>query len=171
MVLAMECDLTKVGLIQNSYHTSDLIMSRFPGTPMFDPSNDVPSHEASHYGANHDDSNPLYQAFFQQRSWWVEQYAYLLEQLSIRPEDGGSMLDNSIVVLCSEVSDGNTHSFDNMTFILSGGGAGTIETGRVLTFNQKPHSDLWITLARAMGEDLTSFGEDSTGILADILSS
>lgn len=170
MVLGMECDLTRVGVIQNSHHTSDLAMNRFVGTPMYNPSNDIPSHEASHYGANHDDNNPFYAAFLQQRIWWVEQFAYLLQELESRPEGSGTMLDNSIVVLCSEVSDGNTHSFDNIPFVIAGNGGGMLRSGKLLEYNKKPHADLWITLAAAMGENISQFGEDGTGILEGILS-
>ena len=54
MVQAMACGLTKVGVIQASHHTSELIMSRFANTPMYDPGFDMRSHQASHYGPRHD---------------------------------------------------------------------------------------------------------------------
>ena len=170
MILGMECGLTNVGVLQNSHHTSGLPMNRFAETAMYNPSNDIPSHEASHYGANHDANNPYYAAFLQQRIWWVEQFSYLLESLDTRLEGNGTMLDNSIVVLCSEVSDGNTHSFDNMPFIIAGGGGGMISGGRLLSYEKEPHANLWISLARAMGDDLNSFGEDGTGLLEGFLS-
>ena len=40
--------------------------------------------------------------------------------LEARPEGEGTMLDNTLLVLCTEVSDGNTHSHDDMGFILAG---------------------------------------------------
>jgi len=169
MVLGMECGLSKVGVIQNSHHTSALPMNRFVDTPMYNPSNDIPSHEASHYGANHDLNNPFYAAFLQQRIWWVEQFAYLLQELHSRPEGSSTMLEQSIVVLCSEVSDGNTHSFDNIPFVIAGGGAGMLNTGRLLEYDKQPHANLWITLAKAMGENLEQFGEDGADILDGML--
>src|SRR6185295_2365623 len=81
MVQAMACGKTRVGVIQASHHTSDLIMSRFAGTPMYDPGFDMRSHQASHYGASHDDGHREYHAYVQQVTWWVQQYAYLLSQL------------------------------------------------------------------------------------------
>ena len=171
MVLGMECGLSKVGVIQNSFHTSSLPMNRFEGTAMYNPSNDIPSHEASHYGANHDLNNPFYAAFLQQRIWWVEQFAYLLQELNSRPEGEGSMLDQSIVVLCSEVSDGNTHSFDNIPFVIAGGGGGMLNTGRLLSYEKEPHANLWISLAQAMGADLNRFGQDGTGPLDGLIRS
>jgi hypothetical protein len=60
MVLAMACGLSRVGVIQASQHTSELIMSRFRGTDMYDPGFDMRSHQASHYGARQDRSNRLF---------------------------------------------------------------------------------------------------------------
>jgi hypothetical protein len=60
MVLAMACGLSRVGVIQASQHTSELIMSRFRGTEMYDPGFDMRSHQASHYGARQDRSNRLF---------------------------------------------------------------------------------------------------------------
>ena len=81
------------------------------------------------------------------------------------------MLDQSIVVLCSEVSDGNTHSFDNIPFVIAGGGGGILRTGRLLSYEKEPHAKLWISLAQAMGADLNEFGQDGTGPLDGIIRS
>ena len=86
MVQAMACGMTRVGVIQGSTHTSELIMSRFTGTPMYDPSFDMRSHQASHYGAAHDPAHREYVAYAQQVKWLVGQFAYLCSQLAARPE-------------------------------------------------------------------------------------
>ncbi|MBK9370213.1 MAG: DUF1552 domain-containing protein [Deltaproteobacteria bacterium] len=53
---------------QCSHHTSELLMSRFPGTEMYDPSYDMrSSHQASHYGSKHDWDKREFKAFVQQR--------------------------------------------------------------------------------------------------------
>ncbi len=169
MVQAMACGLTRVGVLQGSHHTSELIMSRFAATPLYDPGFDMRSHQASHYGARHDLARREYRDFLAQRLWWVEQFAYLLDQLAARPEDGGTMLDHSLVLLCSEVCDGNTHSHDDMPFVLAGGGSGSIRTGRLLRFDYRRHADLLLAIARAMGDDLASFGDASSGPLPGLL--
>src|SRR5262249_17296715 len=117
MVQAMACGLTRVGVIQGSHHTSDLIMSRFAGTQMYDPNFDMRSHQASHFGAAHDRTHREYHDFVLQVRWWVDQFGYLLSQLAARPEDGGTMLDNSLCLLCTEISDGNTHQHDDMPMV------------------------------------------------------
>jgi hypothetical protein len=167
MVLAMACGRTRVGTLQASQHTSELIMSRFAGTPLHDPGWDMRSHQASHYGASH--SGREYDAFFLQRQWWVSQFRYLLDLLASTPEGDGSMLDNSLVVLCTEVCDGNTHHHDDMPFVLAGGGAGTVRTGRRYDAGYRRHGDLWVSVANAMGDGLSRFGDASAGPLPGLL--
>jgi hypothetical protein len=165
MVLAMACDLTRVGVIQCSHHTSELIMSRFPDTPMYDPGFDMRSHQASHYGPRHDESRLEFRHFRWQLTWWVEQFASLLDRLAARDEGDGTMLDHSLVLLVTEVSDGNTHSHDQMPFILAGRAGGALQTGRVYDDGTRRHGELLISIARAMGDSLDSFGDSGAGPL------
>jgi hypothetical protein len=169
MVTAMACGLTKVGVIQGSHHTSELIMSRFMGSEMFDAGFDMRSHQASHYGARQDRANRLFTDYVKQRRWWVSQFAYLLEQLRARPEGDGTMLDNSVVLLCSEVSDGNTHSHSDMPFVVAGRAGGCIAPGKVIEQNRR-HGDLLASLATAMGESVTGWGDGSGDRLPGLLS-
>jgi hypothetical protein len=169
MVQAMACGMTRIGVLQASHHTSELIMSRFMNTQMYDPGFDMRSHQASHYGAAHDLAHREYKAFVLQVKWWVEQFAYLLAQLAARPEGQGTMLDESLVLLCSEISDGNTHLHDDMPFVLAGGGSGRIRTGQTMNVGYRRHGDLLVAIANAMGDDLTSFGDASSGPLPGLL--
>ena len=75
-------------------------------------------HGLSHAG----DSNESQQAQWEQMLvWYSEQLAYLLQRLASVPEGEGTMLDNTIVLCVNEISRGNTHSHDNMHFLLAGG--------------------------------------------------
>jgi hypothetical protein len=169
-VLATACGLTRVVTIQASTHTSELVMSRFAGSEMYDPGYDMRSHQASHYGASHNPQSREYNAYVQQRAWWAAQYAYLLERLDSLPDGDGTMLDSSIVVCCTEVCDGNTHLHDDMPFVVSGGACGRISTGRMLDVGYRRHGDLWAALATAMGQRTDSFGDASGGVLPGLLS-
>jgi hypothetical protein len=167
MVQAMACGLTRVGVIQASQHTSDLIMSRFAEDPaLYTPSFDMRSHQASHYGVS---SDSKFSAYVAQVRWFVAQLAYLLGALQQRPEGDGTMLDYSMVLACSEISDGNTHKHDNMPFLLAGGGGGALRTGRILDVGYRRHGDLYLAMAKAMGADRMSFGDASQGILPGVL--
>lgn len=164
-VQAMACGLTNVGVVQCSQHTSDLVMSRFQGSPQFD-SRDMRSHEASHYGQT---SDVKYGKYVLQRTWFVQQFAYLLDQLRQRPDGAGTMLDTSLCLLCSEVADGNTHSHDDVPFVLAGRAGGAVRTGRLVQLGYRRHSDLLVTLARAMGDPVATFGQECRGPLGEIL--
>lgn len=166
-VQAMACGLTKVAVVQASQHTSELVMSRFAGTKLHAPGLEMRSHEASHYG---EVSDPKLAVYVAQRTWFVEQFAYLLDQLAARPDGDGTMLDSSIVLLASEVSDGNTHSHDDMPFVVAGRAGGALRSGRLLSYSGRSHSDLLVTLARAMGDaSLSRFGEGGQGVLEGML--
>lgn len=167
LVTAMACDLTRVGVLQASMHTSELIMSRFPDTEMFDAGFDMRSHQASHYGNAHDFTHREFRDYVFQRRWFVSQFAYLLEQLAVRPEGEGSMLDHSTVLLCSEVSDGNLHTHDDMPFIIAGAGGGRIRTGRLLDFGYRRHGDLLAALGNTLGANFSSYG-DAGGSAVDL---
>lgn len=169
MVQAMACNQTRVGVIQCSHHTSELIMSRFVDTEMHDAGFDMRSHQASHYGPAHDFGRREFSDFVKQRRWFVSQFANLLGRLRSIPEGDGNMLDNSLVLMCTEVSDGNTHLHDNMPFVLAGGGNGAIRTGRLLQFDYLRHSHLLVSLARAMGQDIWQFGQESNGPVPGLL--
>ena len=169
MVQAMACNLTRVGTLQASHHTSELIMSRFPDTELYDAGYDMRSHQASHYGASHDFGHREFAEYVKQRRWFAGQLAYLLEQLQSRPEADGTMLDYSLVLLCTEVCDGNTHQHDNMPFVLAGGAGGRMAGGRLLDFGTRRHSDLLVSIANAMGDGLRSFGQESNGGLPGLL--
>jgi hypothetical protein len=171
MVLAMSCGLTRVGTIQCSHHTSDLEMSRFQNTELFetDPFMGMRSHQASHYGASHDMNNREYNAYVRQRRWFGDQFAYLLDQLAARPEGDGTMLDHTVAVFLSEVSDGNTHSHDDLPIVLAGRAGGRIRTGRLLQYGYERHGKLWVSVAHAMGEYIDSFGDASWGALPGVV--
>jgi hypothetical protein len=169
MVTAMSCGLSRVGVLQASQHTSELIMSRFADSELYDPGFDMRSHQASHYGPRHDESRREFREYVAQRRWFVEQFAYLLSELARRPEGDGTMLDYSSVLLCTEVSDGNTHLHDDMPFVLAGRAGGAIDTGRLLNFGGDRHAGLLCGIARAQGSDLARFGDTSSGPLSGLV--
>lgn len=164
-VAAMACGKTRVAVIQGSHHTSELIMSRFVGAEMYDPGYDMRSHQASHYGASHDFSHREFADYVKQRRWWVGQFAYLLDQLASRPEGETNMLDHTLVLLCTEVCDGNTHLHDNMPFILAGG---PVAGGRLHQPWGTRHNALLTAITHLCGAPTTSFGQTGDGPLSGL---
>ena len=80
------------------------------------------------------------------------------------------MLDHSLVLFCSEVCDGNTHLHDDMPFVLAGGAAGSLSTGRLLSTNGRRHGDLYVSMAQAMGQSFDGFGDASSGPIPGLVS-
>lgn len=158
MVQGMACGLSRVGTIQLSHHTGDCVMDwdYLAGT-----------HDQSSHAASHNNTT----IHSNQVRWYMDQVAYLLTQLQQRadPVRPGNMLDNSMVVVLSEISNGATHVKRPMPFFIAGKGGGAINTGRVLECNNASHADMLISVANAMGLSLSAFGDDSTGPLPGLL--
>jgi hypothetical protein len=91
--------------------------------------------------------------------WYCEQVAYLAKRLSETRESGGSgtLLDNTLVVWTNELGKGNSHTLDNIPFVMVGGGLG-FKMGRSLKFKDVPHNRLLLSLAHAFGHNLKTFG-------------
>jgi hypothetical protein len=91
--------------------------------------------------------------------WWAEQLAYLARKLSETREPGGAgtLLDNTLLVWTNELGKGNSHTLDNIPFVLVGNGCG-FQMGRSLKFDKAAHNRLWLAIANAMGHEITTFG-------------
>lgn len=91
--------------------------------------------------------------------WYCEQMAYLAKRLAETPEPGGqgSLLDNTTIIWTNELGKGNSHTLDNIPFVLVGGGLG-FQTGRSLKFNRVPHNRLLMAIAHGFGHRVSRFG-------------
>ena len=93
-------------------------------------------------------------------AWYAGEIAHLAQRLAETPEPGGSgsLLDHTTILWTNELGEGNTHSLDDIPWVLVGGGLG-FATGRALQFPGVPHNRLLLALAHAMGHDgLVRFG-------------
>jgi hypothetical protein len=70
------------------------------------------------------------------------------------------MLDNTTIVWTNELGKGNSHSHEDIPWVLIGGGLG-FKTGRALKFNKTPHNRLLLAIAHGMGNRLKTFGNPS----------
>ena len=91
--------------------------------------------------------------------WFCEQLAYLTKRLAETPEPGGggSLLDNTLIVWTNELGQGNSHTMDNIPFVLVGNGL-DFKMGRSLNYKKLPHNRLLMSLAHGFGHRITSFG-------------
>lgn len=102
--------------------------------------------------------------------FYAEQFAHLLRRLAEAKEaDGRSVLDHSMIVYTSGLSDGNRHRHDDLPVILAGNAGGRLATGRHLRLSdERPMADLFVTMLDLVDAATDRFG-DSQGRLDEIL--
>jgi hypothetical protein len=74
------------------------------------------------------------------------------------PGDSGSLLDHTLVIWTNELGKGNSHTLDNIPFLLVGNGFG-FQMGRSLQLEKTPHNRLHLALAQAVGHRIETFGK------------
>lgn len=155
MTLAFQCDLTRV----QSFMLSNAGSGRrydFLGIS-----------EGHHQISHHQSLQSNYDKLKIINRWEIEQLAYLLENLKNTTDaEGQPLLDSCTVFFSSEISDGNRHNHTDMPIIMAGGANGYFQTGRHVRFsNERPVSNLFISMLDSMGISMSMFGDDGTGPL------
>ncbi len=101
--------------------------------------------------------------------FYVERFARFVQSLADTREGDASLLDNSLIMYGSGISDGNIHNHEDLPIVLAGSGGGTVETGRLVEYpKETPLCNLYVSVLERMGCDVGSFG-DSTGPLPKLL--
>jgi Protein of unknown function (DUF1552) len=101
--------------------------------------------------------------------WHIEQYAYLLRRLREMKEGDSTVLDNSMVLFASALSDGNSHNMHKLPLVLGGRGGGRIDAGQHLVYGEdSPAANLYHSMLDAFGAPVERFA-DSTGPLPGLL--
>ena len=92
-------------------------------------------------------------------TWFCEQMAYMAKRLAETPEPGGqgSLLDNTLIVWTNELGQGNSHTLDNIPFVMVGNGL-DFNMGRSLRYNNVHHNRLLLSLAHGFGHRIETFG-------------
>jgi hypothetical protein len=113
-------------------------------------------HELSH---KPDSEAPSQEKLTKINKWFCEQLAYLAKRLSETPEPGGggSLLDNTLIVWTNELGKGNSHTLDNIPFVLVGNGL-DFRMGRSVKYPKLPHNRLLMALAHGFGHRIERFG-------------
>ena len=133
-------------------------------------------HALSHYGnasgnTEDDDGSTTWDSVESKRDMYAEvvrwhhtQFAYLLGKLkSIEESQGGTLLDNSMLLLGSSLGDGDAHDERDLPTLIAGGGAGTLKTGRRLEFeSQTDLSKIHLAFLERLNVPIEKFGTASS---------
>ncbi|MEJ0038134.1 MAG: DUF1552 domain-containing protein [Gammaproteobacteria bacterium] len=93
-------------------------------------------------------------------------FAYFLEKLSKVPDGEGSLLDHSLILYGSGMSDGNSHNHDPLPIVLAGGAGGALQGNRHIRMKElTPMSNLLLAILNKLDCPEEHFG-DSTAALA-----
>ena len=158
MALAFQTDTTRVSTFMFGNAVSNVSFRFLEGVS-------AGHHDVSHHQKDADKLRQ-YQIINQ---WHMERYAYLLGKLKGMKEGESDVLDNSMVMFASALSDGDSHNPHKLPIVLGGKAGGRIETGQHLTYAEdSPLSNLYVSMLDAFGVPVERFA-DSTGPLPGLL--
>jgi Protein of unknown function (DUF1552) len=160
LAMSLACDLTRVASIQWSATQAGKVFTWL-------------GQRETHHALSHsspDDPEKQAQLIAISR-WHAEQLAVLLGKLSAVQEGNGTLLDNTMVLWCTDIAVGQSHARRDMPYVLAGGCGGALRTGRYLTYEGNHHNDLLVSICNAMDVGISTFGNPAycTGPLPGLL--
>lgn len=153
-VHALACDLTRVVTLSWGHSVNE---SEVPES-----GSGMTCHGASHAGG---------EDFIKIKAWYTAKLAKLIEQLAAVPEGSGTLLDNTLIFVGSDLAHGGWHNHTDMPFILAGGKNAGIQGGRSLKFNGVPHNKILVSIAQFMSLNINRFGnqDNNPGALPGLI--
>jgi len=103
------------------------------------------------------------------QTWHLEQFAGFIKKMAETPDGQGSLLDHSMFMYGSNMSNSDRHDNYPEPNIVVGGGSGKLRLGgqHLVLPERTPIANLHLTLLQKVGVERDSFG-DSTGTIADV---
>ena len=161
-VAALACDQTRVVLMHSylrEYHPPNFMC---PWDPVDKP-------DDNYHGLSHDSAGDNYGSFRKARAFHFQIAAELANKLKAIPENGGSMLDNTLIYLPTEIGRGHTNS--GLQVVTIGGKGLGVNVGQYMFVGSQrdiglgvAHQRLLVSLLNALGLTDETFGEgDGTG--------
>jgi hypothetical protein len=151
LALAYQTDLTRVSTFMLAKEVSG---RSYPEIGVAD----------SHHPVSHHQDEPAkLERLHKINEYHFRQFAYLVDKLSKLTEGDGTMLDSTLFLYGTGISDSNTHFHDDLPIALVGGKAAGIKGGRYIRYAKgTPLTNLHLTILEKMGVNAESIG-DSTG--------
>ena len=155
-VIALRTDLTRVSTLMVGREGS---MRTYPEINVAD----------SHHPLTHHRNNPQFiEKVTQINTFHTGLFASFLGKLKATPDGDGTLLDHSMVVYGSGISDGNRHTHENLPILVAGRGDGQLKPGRHIMYDKEtPVANLYSTLLDRAGVHPDTFG-DSNGKLVQL---
>jgi hypothetical protein len=153
MAVAYEADLTRVFTFMMNREASQVV---FPNLGI-----NEPWHHISHHGNDPDKLASLVKI----NTWQVSLFAKFLERLRSTPDGDGSLLDHSMILWGSGMSDSNSHSALDVPLLLAGKAGGRLKGDRhVAAPRGTPLANAMLDVAQTFGAETDRLGV-STGRL------
>ena len=156
MAIAFQADITRISTFMMAREVSYRTFPKLGISESF--------HPASHHQNNADRLENLTKI----NTYHVSLVAHLLERLKSIPDGDGTLLDHSLILYGSGMSNSNVHNHSPLPVFVAGGAAGQMKGGRHLLYpDNTPMSNLLLSILHKAGIPDESVG-DSTGPLADL---
>jgi hypothetical protein len=122
-----------------------------------------------HHATSHHQNKPeKIEKLVKIQNYHLGLFAEFLKKLESTPDGAGSLLDHSLILYGSNMSNSNLHNHFPLPNLVLGGGAGRIVGGRHLRYpDHTPMSNLLLTLLDKAGVPMDNLG-DSTGKMAEL---
>jgi hypothetical protein len=158
MVLSFQTDSTRAATFMVTKEATD---RNYPWLGFTDG-----HHELSHHGGESEKNRKIREI----DRYHISILAYMVEKMmAVEEANGSTLLDNSMVLYGSGISDGDRHDHVNLPVILLGRGGGTLRSGRHWKCRpETPMSNLLLAMLHQAGARVDQFG-DSTEILPGLL--
>jgi hypothetical protein len=149
-VLAFKSDITRISTLMMAGEGSN---TRYPGSGIA---------EGFHNASHHSNEQKNKDQFAVLNNYHIGVLKGFFDRLANTPDGDGSLLDHSMILYGSSMSDANEHNFDPLPMLLVGGANGLIEGGRHLQFEaHTPLANLYLGLLDKFGIHKDSFGNSN----------
>jgi len=152
-VLAWQADITRVTTLMFAKEVSNAI---YPASGIREP-----FHNLSHHSNIPENIDKLAQL----NQYHARTFGYLVKKLQDSPDGEGSLLDHSLLMYGSGMSNSNEHDHRPLPIVLVGGACGRLPGNRHIHVDGEPTlSNLLLAMLRKLDVPAESFG-DSTGLV------
>ncbi len=162
MVAALKCDVTRVAAIQMvDAGGANLPWNFLPEIP--ERGGGFHTRLRNWHDLGH---NPVLGGTDHKRiadKWCMTQFAGLIARLKAIPEDGGTMLSNSVILWTNHMEDGQNHNCQKLPWLLAGQAGGYFKTGQCALSAGKPLNGVLADVANAIGVPMASWGAETYG--------